>query len=228
MKTSKNTTGTKNTLFKKITLLSLIASALCLTGCSTPAPVINQEQQQKFTTQKPRSIAVVPVINRSADVRAGNFFMASLTPILAEWGYYVPPVNALKTFLSDQGLSDAALLHQADARKLKDIVNSDAVLFVEIKDWSSQYILLDTTVKINLKYQLRSTVTNDILWEAQEERNVSTGGGGNNLIVALINAAVNKALETQNLITLAGQTTVYSMSQKNFLRGPYLPAAAQN
>ena len=62
---------------------------------------------------KPRSILVVPVVNNSVDVTAGDYFLSTVPVPLAERGYYVFPVNLVKRLLEDDGLADASLVHGA-------------------------------------------------------------------------------------------------------------------
>ena len=95
---------------------------LILAGCATP------KDYAKFNAVQPRSILVVPVVNRSVDVTAPDYFLSTIAIPIAEQGYYVFPVNMVKRILEDDGLSDADLVHNAQTNKLASLFGADAVM----------------------------------------------------------------------------------------------------
>jgi hypothetical protein len=68
----------------------LIGAIAALTGCVN-AP--KKADYTQFRTESPRSILVVPVINKSVDVNAPDYFLSTIAQPLAERGYYVFPLN---------------------------------------------------------------------------------------------------------------------------------------
>jgi hypothetical protein len=102
-----------------------------LTGCKPP--VANPKDYTKFRAEGPRSILVVPVINRTVDVTAPDYFLATISRPIAERGYYVFPVNLVKHVLEDDGLSDANLVHQANPKRLGDLFGVDTILYITIQ-----------------------------------------------------------------------------------------------
>ena len=95
--------------------LALLSLAALFAGCVSAPPRYNYTQ---FRTEGPRSILVVPVINKSIDVNAPDYFLATIATPLAERGYYVFPINMVKSVLADDGLSDANLVHAGDPHRL--------------------------------------------------------------------------------------------------------------
>jgi hypothetical protein len=137
-------------------------TVLVLAGCvNAPAPKGNYSQ---FRTEDPHSILVVPVTNRSVDVNAPDYFLSTITPPLAERGYYVFPVNMVKSVMADDGLSDANLVHAGDPHRLGELFGADAVMYISIERWDAQYVLLSTSVTVSLNYALKSTHTGNVLW----------------------------------------------------------------
>ncbi|MBP9855619.1 MAG: DUF799 family lipoprotein, partial [Candidatus Omnitrophica bacterium] len=112
--------------------LVFIATLLILTsGCST----IPKKDYTAFESAQLRSILVIPVVNKSVDVDAPDYFLSTIAIPVAEQGYYVFPVNMIKRVLEDDGLSDANLVHDAPVEKLAALFGADAVLYVTIKRW---------------------------------------------------------------------------------------------
>jgi len=65
------------------------------------------------------------------------------------------PVNAVKRVLEDNGLSDADLVHKAVVQKLAALFGADAVLYITINRWDARWILLSTTITVDLTYVLK-------------------------------------------------------------------------
>lgn len=205
--------------------LIFIAISMCvilMIGCvqHTPKDLTN------FRTQDPHSILVVPVVNKSVEVTAADYFLATISVPLGEKGYYVFPVNLVKRVLEDEGLSDASLVHNASAKRLCDLFGSDAVLYVTIERWDSQYLVLTTTVTVEFSYVIKSGKTDEVLWSDSRKMvyQPQNSGGGHPiamLIVAAINAAVTKA--APNYMPLAKQANmqVFTFPGPGIPAGPY-------
>lgn len=182
--------------------ITCVISTLILAGCATT------KDYTKFNEAKPRSILVVPVVNRSVDVTAPDYFLSTISIPIAEHGYYVFPVNMVKRILEDDGLSDADLVHNAQTNKLSSLFGADAVMYISIEIWNAKYMLLSTIVTVELNYVIKDGKTGDVLWEQRETvkykpENSNTGSLLGNLIVAAVNAAATKA--DPNYLPLAKQ-----------------------
>jgi len=206
---------------------SIAAVALALlAGCATAPP---RKDYAKLIAANPRSILVVPVVNKSVDVDAPAYFLSTLPVPVAERGYYVFPVNLVKRLLEDEGLSDASLVHSADPMRLCSLFGADAVLLVSIERWDAKYLLIATQVTVEFEYALKDGKTGETLWtdkQAMVYSSNSGGGGGGlgSLIAAVVSAAVTKA--APNYMPLARQANSQAMAfpGPGFPAGPYLPS----
>jgi hypothetical protein len=200
----------------KIALLGIIA---LIGGCASKPARYDYSQ---FRTEGPRSILVVPVINKSIDVNAPDYFLATIATPLAERGYYVFPVNMVKSVLADDGLSDANLVHQGDPHRLGELFGADAVMYISIERWDAKYVVLATTVTVELNYTLKSTHTGAVLWKNHQtvvyQPQQNGGGGVAGLIANAIVAAIAKA--APNYMPLARQANGGAVN----LKGTGLPA----
>jgi hypothetical protein len=163
-------------------LLTLLFAAL-LTGCAT------HNNLDAFYAHRPKSIVVVPVLNDSPEVTAPSVFITTITRPLAEKGYYVFPVYLTDMVLRDFGLTEAGHIHQLPPSRFSELFGADAVLFVTIKDWSTKYLVLVSTVTVEMEYILKDTKTGQVLWQRTQPYVYSSNGGGNP-IVALVSAAM--------------------------------------
>ena len=181
----------------------LLQSATLTLACVTPLEPLDYT---RLISESPRSIVVVPVLNNSNEVAADEIFLATITLPLAERGYYVFPVNLTRELLNEAGLSDAGLVHKADAKSIGRLFGAEAVLFVQIDQWEAKYAVLTTTVNVEMKYELTSGTTGEHLWGATRvlryQPTTSSSGYGA-LIEMVIDAALAKA--RPNYIPLARQ-----------------------
>lgn len=203
-------------MIKKLLLLLLCMGFL--TGCAT----VKKKDYSKFNALDPHSILIIPVVNRSVNVDAPDYFLSTITIPVAEQGYYVFPVNMVKRILEDEGLSDANLVHAAPTEKLSKLFGSDVVMYITINRWDAKYILLSTMVTVELKYEIKDGKTGDLLWEDNRvvQYSPSNNSSGNpiaDLVSMAIKAAVTKA--APNYIPLAQQANAMAF----LYPGPGIP-----
>jgi len=204
----------------KTLIARLAAAALVLTamaGCATQ----KHADYEKFRAEAPRSILVVPVVNRSVDVAAPDYFLSSISMPLVERGYYVFPVNLVKQVMADDGLSDSDMVHGQEPQRLASLFGADSVMYISIERWEARYVVLSTTVTVELNYALKSGRTGETLWTNHQTVQYSpsnNGGGIAGLIAQAIVAAVHKA--APNYMPLAHQAN----NQALYAKGTGLPA----
>jgi hypothetical protein len=197
----------------------LLLCLMLLMGCAT-AP--KKKDYSKFNTLDPHSILIVPVVNRSVNVDAPDYFLSTIPIPVAEQGYYVFPINMVKRILEDEGLSDANLVHAAATEKLSQLFGADTVLYITINRWDAKYIVLSTTVTVELKYEIKDGKTGDLLWEdtrivQYSPSSSSTGNAIADLVSMAVQAAIAKA--APNYIPLAQQANAIAFKYP----GPGIP-----
>lgn len=194
-----------------------------LMGC-VAQPV--KKDMGAFIAAAPRSILVVPVINKSLDVDAPSYVLATLPVPIAEKGYYVFPVNTTKYVLEQEGFYEGERIHEQPSATLAKLFDADAVLYVVINRWDAQYAILSTTVTVEFSYKLVSSEGNELWRETQRmvytPQNNSSGGPMASIISAAINAAVTRAAPNYIPLTQMANRSVFILSPNAIPDGPYL------
>ncbi|MBV6323910.1 DUF799 domain-containing protein [Duganella violaceipulchra] len=170
-----------------------VVPAALIVGCATPkAPY----DYTAFKAAKPRSIVVLPPLNNSPEVNAGNSFYAQVTYPLAEAGYYVLPVALVGETFKQNGLTSAADIHAVDAKKLNEIFGADAAMYVTITNYGASYNVLNSVVLVTANAKLVDLKTGKLLWSGTASASNNEGGnsGGGGLIGALVAAAVKQII----------------------------------
>jgi hypothetical protein len=203
-------------------LLACVA-ALAMSGCAVPV----KKDFTAFNTAAPRSILVVPAVNKTLDVDAPNYLLSTLTVPLAEKGFYVFPVNTAKTVLEQEGLYEGEQIQNQPPESLARMFGADSVLYVTINRWDAQYMVLSTVVTVELDYRMVAKDGTEI-WRTQQRMQYSpqqqSSSGIAGLIVSAISAAITRA--APNYMPLAQQANqqVFVLGPAAIPNGPYRKA----
>lgn len=195
---------------KKLLIFLLL---LLLAGCNAQHISLDA-----FYAHRPRSIVVVPVINTSPEVTADSVFISTISRPLAERGYYVFPVYLTSMLLRDLGLTEAGHIHQLPPSRFFELFGADAVLFVTIKDWSTKYLVLASSVVVEMEYELKDTKSGLTIWKNDQVYHQDSGGA--DAISMAVNAAVN-ALVTDYLPLARIANQMAFLPPKGLPAGPY-------
>lgn len=210
---------------KNVKLLLCLMAAI-LTGCAN-APV--KKDLSAFNAAAPRSILVVPAVNKSLDVDAPNYLLSTLTVPLAEKGFYVFPVNTAKFVLEQEGYYEGERIHQQPTETLAKLFGADAVLYVTIKRWDAQYAIIAATVTVQFDYRMVAKDGTEI-WAATQAMQYSPQNNNNagSPLAALISAAISAALTraAPNYLPLTQQANqmVFVLGPNAIPNGPYRKA----
>jgi hypothetical protein len=208
---------------KFLCAIGLGVALLSLTGCMTP-PV--KPDQSALLNAAPRSILIVPTINRSLDVDAPNYVLASLPIPIAERGYYVFPVNTTKFVLEQEGFYEAERIHEQPPESLAKLFGSDAILYVAIKQWDAKFAVFTTVVTVDFDYRLVSKMGVE-LWrdnkrmQYQPQNNNNAASPMAALLTSVINAAVARAAPNYMPLTQQANQEVFVTGPNALPNGPY-------
>jgi len=176
--------------------LAMVLSLLVLVGCAS-----TQKQPYDYLAFKeshPRSILVLPPVNNTPELRASYSMLAQVTHPLAESGYYVVPVTLVDETLRENGISQAADAHALPVNKLREIFAADAVLYLTMTQYGTQFKVLDSVTTVAADGVLKDLRTDRVIWtgsaraSSAEQQNQQQGG----LAVALISALVKQVVGT--------------------------------
>lgn len=206
-----------------------LSVVLLLTGC-VAQPV--KRDMSAFTAAAPRSILVVPTVNKSLDVDAPNYVLSTLPVPLAEKGYYVFPVNTTKFVLEQEGMYEADRIHNESTESLAKLFGADAVLYVRIDRWDAQYMVIAATVTVEFDYRLVSKDGTEI-WKEHSQMKYSPQNNNNSgsplamLIGAAINAAIARAAPNYLPLTQQANQQAFVLGPNALPDGPYRPKTKQ-
>lgn len=212
------------TLFR---LSLLLCVAVLATGCATPPSY----DYTAFRESRPASILILPPVNETPEILAPYGMLAQMTRPLAESGYYVMPVALVNETFRQNGLDNAADIHQVALPKLREIFGADAALYVTVTQYGSSYTVFKSSIKVAAKADLVDLRTGTLLWSgsalATDQNNNNNGG----LIGMLISAAIKQVMNSLSDATypIAGQASaqlLWAGRSNGILHGPRAPQAS--
>jgi hypothetical protein len=205
---------------KRTLMAAMVCMGSLVSGCAMqPA----KNDLSAFYAHQPRSILVVPVVNNTTEISASPVFVSTITKPLAERGYYVFPVYLSDLVLRDFGLAEAGHIHLLPTQRLYELFGADSALFITIKDWSSKYIVLASTVTVEMDYELKDTRTGTVLWQSTQKVIRSSGGAAAGGLIGMAVAAAIHAMATDYQPLARQANTQAFIAPKGLPAGPYHP-----
>lgn len=158
-------------------------------GCSSP-----KFDYSAFEQSQPSSILILPPVNESVEVGAETAVLSALVRPVAEAGYYVLPPTLVSETFRQNGYSQPAEIHKIGLSKLKRIFGSDAVLYINIKQYGQKYYVVGSAAMVNLEGRLVDINTGQEIWKGTASASSSENSSGNaaGIIGMLVEAAVTQ------------------------------------
>jgi hypothetical protein len=199
------------------------AALLLLGGCETVKPY----DYTNFHAHPPRSILILPPLNESTKVEATYGYFSTVTAPVAELGYYVYPVEVVDRFFQGNGMPTAGEMHQVPLDKVAEITGADAVMFITVEDYGTNYKVIDSQTVVKVHAKLIDTRTQLLLWEGKAAVVQSGTGGSNNILAKLIAAAVTQMIgsttDKAHGVSRAANVNLFMAKSVGLPYGPYSP-----
>jgi len=181
-------------------------------GCQSAPPPADWAN---FYDHQPMSILVLPVINETTAAEAPTAFSSTITHPLVERGYYVFPIQPTLEILQANGIYDGGQLANVDPSTFHEVLGADAVLYVTLHSWDTNYAVIASSVEVSMTYELVDARSGEMIWHDDEARVVSSSAGSSgsplaDLITAAVSAAVTAA--STDYVPLARQANAGALS----------------
>jgi hypothetical protein len=199
--------------------LFVVLISLALIGCGGGVILTKQEAFPEMynSGKQPLSVLVIPAVNKSTAADAPDFYGVTVAEQLSMMGYYVYPLEVVTEILRNEGVIDTEMISGLPPSAFKEGFGADAVLFVTINSWDTNYYVFIGNVEVGLDFVMYSTTTNEVLWSYAIVAKVDTSSSSENFIVDAITTAISSALT--KYVTVAKQAN--SMAFLALPVGPY-------
>ena len=176
---------------RRILYFALVTTLLA--GCAETQTKRNAFPDM-YSDQQPTSIVVVPAINMSTAADAGDLLNVTITQPFSDHGYYVMPMPIVQDIFQREGILVGEQVLQIPPSVFRDNFGADAVLFLTIKAWDKNYVVVAANVTVAIEYRLVSTQTGNTLWAYDEQVVVDTSGSSGFILADIISTAITTAM----------------------------------
>ncbi len=194
-------------------LIPILFSVLTLlmSGCAMNTTTKAQAFPEMYN-EKPVTVLVVPAVNHSTAADAPILYSSTINEPLSNAGFYVLPIEVTDRFLRNEGLSEGEALKDVPPQNFAEPFGADAVLYVTIEKWDTNYYVIGGNVTVGADYQLKSCKSGETLWSYKNELVLNTSGdsNGGGLLGALIATAISTSM--QDYVPVARNVNITSLS----------------
>ena len=151
-------------------------------------PTLNPDFQQL----QPRTLAVLPFDNMSADLDATPLVRPIIAERLSAQGYQIKPLAEVDQILQENGVLISHDVYAFTPQELGGMLQADAVLFGTVTDFNTKYVVLYSSVSVGIKLELTDCRTGEARWsgDARSSRNTLI----ETLLILLLEEDKTKAL----------------------------------
>ena len=178
-------------------ILTIFILSFLTVGCATTMPV-KSVAYKKLYEEKPLSILALPPINKSTKVEAKELFYSSLVVPFTLKGYYVMPPLLAMEILKEESAYDAEMFVNSSMKKVGELFGVDAVLFTTIHEWTKTTIA--SQIKVKIEYVLKSTKTDEVLFNRIGDVTLSLSMNSGNPFVDLVGGLLSTAFTKEIIV----------------------------
>ena len=169
------------------------------------------------------------VPRKSAEALAPEAFLSTVTAALGEAGYYVFPIAVVDQMMKENGLPTAGEMHAVPLAKLSEVFGADAVMYVAIKQWQIDYMVVRSATTVRIEYLLVDIKSGTPLWKHEQVVTHSAGGlSVAGMIEAAADAAVSAATDRARDLAVSANQLAFHNEQNGLIKGHRHPDHEQD
>jgi hypothetical protein len=122
-----------------------------------------------YKAKLPRSIAVLPVMNETINLKAPEAFRSLVHQKIATKGYETPSLPFLDKRLQQNGINEAGQIHSLTPQKLGKILGVDALLYSTVTEFNTTYLVAYASMAVAARFELKDAQSGEKLWESEHQ-----------------------------------------------------------
>jgi hypothetical protein len=120
-----------------------------------------------YKDKPPRSIAVLPVLNETVNLKAPEEFRSLVHPKIATKGYETPSIAGIDKKLQEKGIHEAGQVNSLTPQELGKLLGVDAILYTTVTEFSTAYLVAYSSMTVGARFELKDAKTGEKLWESE-------------------------------------------------------------
>ena len=152
--------------FKPAHRFLFLGLALLIAGCAGGA---HHSLVPDYKAKSPRSIAVLPVLNETVNLKAPEAFRSIVHQKIVMKGYETPAILSIDKRLQGKGIREAGQVHSLTPQELGKLLGVDALLYTTVTEFNTTYLVAYSSITVAAKFELKDAKTGEKLWESERQ-----------------------------------------------------------
>ena len=114
------------------------------------------------------SVLILPPLNKTIDLKASNTICSVVTKAFIKNGFYVLPMNAVRSYLVNNGMTLDEDVYNISDELLAKYFGSENVLRMKIVQWKSSTTGFHRDSMVVINYNLKSLPSGELIYEGEE------------------------------------------------------------
>ena len=150
---------------RKILTLGLFLGLLGLSVGCAGGPRFSLVPEYK--SHPPRSIAVLPVLNETVNLKAPDIFRPILQQKSSQKGYEASSFAYIDEKLLTKEIREAGQVHSLTPQELGKLLGVDALLYTTVTEFSTTYLVAYASISVGARFELKDAKTGEMLWDSE-------------------------------------------------------------
>ncbi len=120
-----------------------------------------------YRAKPPRSIAVLPPLNETVNLKAPEEFRPLVHSKIAAKGYETPDPTTIDRRLQEKGIHEAGQVNALTPQELGKLLRVDAILYTTVTEFSTAYMVAYASMAVGARFELKDAKTGEKLWESE-------------------------------------------------------------
>src|SRR4030042_6458747 len=103
----------------------------------------------EYKAKPPRSIAVLPALNETVNLKAPEEFRSLVQAKISQKGYEAPAISFIDKRLQEKGIHEAGQVNSLTPQELGKLLGVDAVLYTTVSEFSTAYLVDRKSTRLN-------------------------------------------------------------------------------
>jgi hypothetical protein len=122
-----------------------------------------------YKAKPPRSIAVLPVLNETVNLKAPNEFRSLVHQRIAMKGYETPAISHVDNRLQEKGIREAGQVNSLTPQEIGKFLGVDALLYTTVTEFNTTYLVAYSSMTVGARFELKDAKTGEKLWESDHQ-----------------------------------------------------------
>lgn len=122
-----------------------------------------------YASRTPRSIAVLPVLNETVNLKAPDVFRPILINKISAKGYEAPALSLIDGRLLSKDIREAGQVHALTPQEAGKLLGVEALLYTTVTEFNTTYLLAYASMTVGARFELKDARTGEKLWETEHQ-----------------------------------------------------------